>query len=748
MRRIATIFLGLCAVLLLFITKVDAAEITPIEQFEYVRKAPETVLLTKYVGKGESVTIPNTYLLDGASFRVELAAKTVFSRNETLTAVSISSKVTFEGDSMQMLFAKCKSLHTVNLKIDTSGITDMSYLFYGCESLEQVDLSQWNTANVRTMQGMFSNCSNLIAVTGHENWDTGSLDSIAYMFNATKKIETVDMSRWDLAGVKNTGWCFQHCGASTVLLPENLAIISAGFFNHTTAYSDEYFTVPAGVKKIGYAHTFYDFATEDFREFRVAEGNNDYQVQDGILYSADGTEMLAIPRGKMFKDGLYIIPEGVTFLGELSFSRNKNITTVLLPDSYMLRYVPVQDSAYITFKDTGNLNAGLNLNIAIYSYTGVKNYKVKDSNPNYKSIDGILYTKDMAALVAVPTGYAGDLRIPDGVTEWKSAAMWSAGELVDGVMKECTGVYIPASLTQIADDQLEKLNRLESRFSKFKITVHKDNPVYYLGKSGQLLKRSNLENAQITLLADSLTYDGDEKQPDVKITLNGKILKEGKDYTLSYIDNINAGTGWVRVTGKGNYYGMVEDSFQIKRAVPAYTVPVGLRAVCGQQLAEIQLPKGFIWIDSAETAVTTGEHSFLAGYTSDNPNYLPVDDIAVAVQVDPRPVTSDAILVSWWNPWTDRPIEPKVIVIDQNEEISATEYTLRYENNVDFGKGKVIVEDVPGGNYNIEGTAEFFIVPGPVLCIVVLTMLWCMTTGVSLILAEKGPLSVMPPKNR
>ena len=748
MKRIAAVLIGLCVMLLVFSTTADAAIITSIDQFEYIPIDPGTVLLTKYIGSGESVMIPDTYLLEGTSFRVKLASKTVFFGNEALTSVSIASGVTFQDASMQMLFAKCKSLKTVKLRMDTSGITDMSYLFYGCESLEQIDLSQWNTANVRTMQGMFSNCSNLKDIAGHENWDTRSLESVAYMFNATRKLQTVDMSGWDLAGLKNTGWCFQNCGASTILLPEDLAVISAGFLNHATAYNGESFTLPAGVKKVGYAHTFYDFGTDSFREFYVAEGNEGYRAQEGILYSIDGTEMLAIPRGKKFTDGLYAIPEGVTFLGELSFSRNKNITTVLLPDSYILSYVPVYDPAYIIFEDTGNLNAGLNLNIAIYSYTGVKNYKVKDSNPNYKSVDGVLYTKDGTTLVAVPTGYAGELKIPEGVTAWQSAAMWSAGELVDSLMNDCTGVYIPASLTQIADDQLEKLNRLESRFSKFQITVSEENPAYYRGKSGQLLKRSNLGDVQITLSEDKFVYDGNEKQPKAEVLLNGKKLKADRDYTLNYTDNINAGTGWIRVVGKGDYYGTVETSFLIKRSVPNYTVPNGLRAVYGQRLAEIQLPEGFIWMKPDALVGAAGEHDFLVGYISDDPNYLPVYDIEVTVKVDTRPVGANSISVTWWSPWTDRPVEPEVIIADRTGIIPNEEYTLCYENNVNFGKAKVIVKDVPGGNYSVEGTAEFYIVPGPILCIVLLTILWCMTTGVSLILSEEGPLSVKPPKIR
>ena len=53
------------------------------------------------------------------------------------------------------------------------------------------------------------------------------------------------------------------------------------------------------------------------------------------------------------------------------------------------------------FKDTGNLNAGSNLSIAIYCYTGITRYEVKDTNPRYSSLNGLIYSKDGKALTAV-----------------------------------------------------------------------------------------------------------------------------------------------------------------------------------------------------------------------------------------------------------------------------------------------------------------------------------------------------------
>ena len=285
------------------------------------------------------------------------------------------------------------------------------------------------------------------------------------------------------------------CGAKEILLPDNLSMMSAGFLNHPTKYAASSLTIPAGVKKIGYAHTIYDFGTNAFNEIKVAEGNEYYKAVDGILYSMDGSELLAVPRGKTFENNVYEIPNDVTFMGELSFSRNYNIHTIILPDNYIIEYIPVNDPRYIIEdghggNDTGNLNAGTNLSIAIYCYTGITDYAVRDTNPNYASVNGLVYTKDMKTLVAVPSRYAKQMNIPEGVTEWRSEAMWAdESSTVDNLMANSSGVFIPASLVNIAKDQLLKLNRLASRTSSpFTIEIADDNPRYYV-ENGKIVDR-------------------------------------------------------------------------------------------------------------------------------------------------------------------------------------------------------------------------------------------------------------------
>ena len=58
-------------------------------------------------------------------------------------------------------------------------------------------------------------------------------------------------------------------------------------------------------------------------------------------------------------------------------------------------------------------------------------------------------------------------------------------------------------------------------------------------------------------------YTGKFCTPKPTVTLAGKTLREGTDYTLSYKNNIEVGTATVAIVGKGNYAGAKTATFQI-----------------------------------------------------------------------------------------------------------------------------------------------------------------------------------------
>ncbi len=81
-----------------------------------------------------------------------------------------------------------------------------------------------------------------------------------------------------------------------------------------------------------------------------------------------------------------------------------------------------------------------------------------------------------------------------------------------------------------------------------------------------------LSQAKVASIANQ-TYTGSEIKPAPKVTVNGKVLKRGTDYTLAWKNNVKLGTATLTVTGKGNYRDSVSVNFKIvKPSVAKATV--------------------------------------------------------------------------------------------------------------------------------------------------------------------------------
>ena len=86
------------------------------------------------------------------------------------------------------------------------------------------------------------------------------------------------------------------------------------------------------------------------------------------------------------------------------------------------------------------------------------------------------------------------------------------------------------------------------------------------------LSRISILKASVTLSTSIYAYDGKAKKPGVTVKLNGKTLKNGTDYTVSYSNNTKVGTAKVTITGKGNYTGSVSKTYSIKNNFKKATI--------------------------------------------------------------------------------------------------------------------------------------------------------------------------------
>ena len=95
--------------------------------------------------------------------------------------------------------------------LNTSSTKSMNHMFYGCKSIQNLDLSGWNVANVTDMGYMFSGCSNLnkIKLIG---WKVTRLQNANSMFNGCKKLTYIYCDgNWDKNSLTQSSSMFNNC---------------------------------------------------------------------------------------------------------------------------------------------------------------------------------------------------------------------------------------------------------------------------------------------------------------------------------------------------------------------------------------------------------------------------------------------------------------------------------------------------------------------------------------------------------
>ena len=73
---------------------------------------------------------------------------------------------------------------------DTSAVTDMRSMFYGCDRLTTLDLSSFDTSAVNFMAGMFKYCDRLTTLD-LSNFDTSAVTNMGYMFENCSNLTTI-----------------------------------------------------------------------------------------------------------------------------------------------------------------------------------------------------------------------------------------------------------------------------------------------------------------------------------------------------------------------------------------------------------------------------------------------------------------------------------------------------------------------------------------------------------------------------
>ena len=119
--------------------------------------------------------------------------------------------------NMTWMFYGCSGLTSLDLSnFNTSQVTNMTWMFDGCSGLTSLDLSNFNTSQVTIFVGMFKGCENLTRLD-LSNFNTSQATDFGSMFEGCKNLKRLDLSNFNTSQVTDMSFMFTNCSSLTSL---------------------------------------------------------------------------------------------------------------------------------------------------------------------------------------------------------------------------------------------------------------------------------------------------------------------------------------------------------------------------------------------------------------------------------------------------------------------------------------------------------------------------------------------------
>ena len=129
----------------------------------------------------------------------------VFAFFNKVEIIDISGWDTSNVRYMNHMFRYCTKLKNIIgiENLDVSKLEDVNSMFYCCENLAELDLTNWNPISLENMSYMFYLCSNLKIIKNIEKWQLPNIKDVNHMFSDCTKLD-VDLSNWDFTKIKDS----------------------------------------------------------------------------------------------------------------------------------------------------------------------------------------------------------------------------------------------------------------------------------------------------------------------------------------------------------------------------------------------------------------------------------------------------------------------------------------------------------------------------------------------------------------
>jgi len=460
----------------------------------------------------------------------------------SLTSITIPSSVTGIGDSA---FYGCSSLTSITIP---SSVTSIGYdAFSGCSSLTSITIS-----SVVTSIGSyaFDGCSSLTSITIPSSVTNIGVSAFRSCSNLTSIKVSADNkvydSRNNCNAIIETTTNKLIAGCNNTVIPNSVVSIDGCVFWDCNQLIS--ITIPSSVTSIGYSAFR---GCSNLTSIKVSADNKVYDSRNNCnaIIKTSTNELIAGGNNT-------VIPVGVTSIGDSAFSNRASMTNIIIPETVTyiwdnafkgcsgLTSVIIPDSV-IQIGDYGSVFEGCTrlTNVAI------SNKVTHISSGTFKNCINL-----------------STITIPNSVTTIESEAFKGCLNLKSITIPESVASFGYDCFSDCAND----LTIYGVKGSAAESFANSNGIVFVDVNS------NSIANCSISLNNTSYTYDGTAKKPSVTVRMGTTVLKNRTDYTVSYANNINAGTASVTITGKGEYTGTVTKSFTIRpKSISNATVTLG-----------------------------------------------------------------------------------------------------------------------------------------------------------------------------
>ena len=460
---------------------------------------------------------------------------------DTIRVITISNDsdvMYLPADSTELFYA-FQGLQSLNLsKANTANVTNMSGMFSGCDNLQTLDLSGFDTSNVTNMRGMFENCSSLktLILSG---FDTSGVTKMQYMFRNCSSLQTVDVSGFNTSNVTEMWALFSGCSSLQT-------VDVSGFDTSNVTSTSSMFEDCSNLQAVDVS----GFDTSNVTNMGyMFDGCSSLQTLD---VSGFDTSKVVGGMNCMFRD--------CSSLRTLDVSGFDTSKVLMMNEMF------------------SNCSSLRTLDVSGFNTSSVGSiYGMFSGCSNLQELDVSNFDVSKIWATAIITGsptIAGCDNLFNGCSSLQQLNLSSFDmDRIDTAKSMISCDNLQVILTPV---NLHLTVELPGTYVDASGTEYNNLPID-LAESIRLTKKNSdspapesIVNATVTGIT-AKTYTGTAQTQNPTVKLGNKILANGTDYTLSYVNNTNAGTATVTITGKGNYTGTVSRSFTINKAAPKLT---------------------------------------------------------------------------------------------------------------------------------------------------------------------------------